>query len=402
MGNYIELLNYLLERKKVKKDSNEEERKKYTDAMIEMLKSEGYSASERYLYDGFVYCKAIPLKTYIESGDDSSVRIHEFFNGEMYTKNCGITSSILFNLLALYLNEEKLNVKIVNLIIKKIPAAIFNKEGKMFGKAHWALNSHFIRQIKGNDLPPMNILIENGLSRKDAEDFCFKIALIISRLEKEILSKKDKVKLSKKNFEKLQKVKAWIKKQPSDEDLNKKEIINNITIENVEIKSQKSYAEIELEKKKKELLEVKEQLNKAAIIKDSQRDTIKNMQAKMNSLNENIVRLDETLKERNSKIFELTSMCKSQVKEIEELELKISQKNIELNERSQMMEALSRDREKQSDESLNRLASKLRVEYRDFLDAVDIPMDSDLGENMREQLRNVFDILIKSGISIND
>ena len=74
---------------------------------------------------------------------------------------------------------------------------------------------------------------------------------------------------------------------------------------------------------------------------------------------------------------------------------------MELQERMKMMEALSRDRAKQSDEAIHRLSSKLKVEYRDFMDAIDIPMDSDLGENMREQLKNVFSVLIKAGITMS-
>ena len=66
-----------------------------------------------------------------------------------------------------------------------------------------------------------------------------------------------------------------------------------------------------------------------------------------------------------------------------------------------MIEALSRDRAKQSDEQLHRLASTLKVEYRDFKDAETLTMDCDLGENIREQLKNVFSILIKAGIKLD-
>lgn len=66
-----------------------------------------------------------------------------------------------------------------------------------------------------------------------------------------------------------------------------------------------------------------------------------------------------------------------------------------------MMEALSRDRSRQSDEQLKRLSSSLKVEYRDYKDAEALAMDCDLGENMREQLKNIFAILIKAGIELD-
>ena len=65
-----------------------------------------------------------------------------------------------------------------------------------------------------------------------------------------------------------------------------------------------------------------------------------------------------------------------------------------------MADVLSRDRSRQADETLQRLASKIRVEYRDFTDAMDIPMSCDLGENLKLQLQSVFDILEKGGMKI--
>jgi hypothetical protein len=79
----------------------------------------------------------------------------------------------------------------------------------------------------------------------------------------------------------------------------------------------------------------------------------------------------------------------------------IEAKDQEISQRTQMIEALSRDRAKQSDEQMHRLASKLKVEYRDFRDAETLEMDCDLGENMREQLKNVFSILTKAGITLD-
>ena len=75
-------------------------------------------------------------------------------------------------------------------------------------------------------------------------------------------------------------------------------------------------------------------------------------------------------------------------------------KDNEISERNSMMDALIRDRNKQQDEQINRIASSLKVDYKDFKDAEKLEMDIDLGENMREQLKNVFAILIKTGIAL--
>ena len=87
-------------------------------------------------------------------------------------------------------------------------------------------------------------------------------------------------------------------------------------------------------------------------------------------------------------------------KDIVKLKTVIVAKDNEISERNSMMDALVRDRNKQQDEQINRIASSLKVDYKDFKDAEKLEMDTDLGENMREQLKNVFAILIKAGIAL--
>ena len=46
----------------------------------------------------------------------------------------------------------------------------------------------------------------------------------------------------------------------------------------------------------------------------------------------------------------------------------------------------------------NRVKHQLQVEYRDFLDAKDMEMTIDLGENMRIQLEAIFRVLKKNDL----
>ncbi len=87
--------------------------------------------------------------------------------------------------------------------------------------------------------------------------------------------------------------------------------------------------------------------------------------------------------------------------EIKELTELVEKLKCEIDDRKQFTDTVARNREKQSEEQLNKLASKLRVDYRDFCDAKDIDMTIDLGENMREQLGAVFSILEKNGIKLS-
>lgn len=47
---------------------------------------------------------------------------------------------------------------------------------------------------------------------------------------------------------------------------------------------------------------------------------------------------------------------------------------------------------------LNRIARQIKTEYHDFKSAENTEMSIDLGENMRDQLKNIFAIFEKEGI----
>lgn len=70
-------------------------------------------------------------------------------------------------------------------------------------------------------------------------------------------------------------------------------------------------------------------------------------------------------------------------------------------EQNKLVEVMKTELQKKPAEFLNNLRSKLRIEYLDFQDAVDMEMSIDLGENMREQLRSVFNICIKAGMKFD-
>lgn len=63
-----------------------------------------------------------------------------------------------------------------------------------------------------------------------------------------------------------------------------------------------------------------------------------------------------------------------------------------------MVDALSGDRDKKATILANKIRSKLQIEYDDFMSAVDMPMSIELGENLRDQMKNIFKALEKLGI----
>lgn len=398
MDNYAEVLKYLIELKKTKKEPNKLERDQFTEAWTALLRNEGYSAlAEEYLYRGFTYCGAVPLKNYIKNNDDRVAALNAVFAGKMYGENCANTVPVLFHLLTLFLNDKNTDNALISLLIRRIPSALKNKEGKIYGQADRALKKYILDDLHTDILPPFGELIDNGLNAIFVKEFVVAFDAIIADMKSDGFSKK-----CTKNIKLLQ---EWM--HPAIEE--SPELKNTEPSENADDANTLEKSEviaIVSEPLEKHLLELKlketcKQLDAISAELRSQKLLVSGLKQQLSDASGEKNRLNELLLSNEKKITTLSAELFSAKTAVEKQEKRIAQMEQEIQERMKLTEALSRDRAKQSDEAFNRLASRLRIEYRDFMDAVDIPMNRDLGENMREQLKNVFDILIKAGIAIN-
>lgn len=419
MDNYVEVLKYLIELKKTKKEPNRLERDQFTEAWNTLLRNEGYSAlAEEYLYKGFTYCGAAPLKNYIKNSEDRIAALNTIFTGKMYGENCASTVPILFHLLTLFLNEKNADEAIISMLIRRIPSALKNKEGKIYRQADRALKKYILDDLHSETLPPFGGLIDDGLKAIFAKEFVAAFDEIFAGMKPDGFSKK-----CIRNIKLLQ---EWMhpvaQESPVGEDIKAEEASETeggaitrkteeseptpvekapentaeSTSENLHVPefSENEVFEQRFEDAKKQIETISTELEK-------QKALFISLKQQLADVTSEKLRLAEIVSVREARIASLSTELLSSKNTIEELEQRVTQLELELQERMKMMEALSRDRAKQSDEAIHRLASKLKVEYRDFMDAIDIPMDSDLGENMREQLKNVFNILIKAGITMS-
>lgn len=186
-------------------------------------------------------------------------------------------------------------------------------------------------------------------------------------INKQIANIKPKVKATDENSSKSS------KKMTSRELVKLLEIA--IVSEDKELKNLRS----EIKSKNHTIEEINKKLNKTATNEKRQEDIIQNL-----------------LKDKSSLEIKNTEL-NTEIKDLNEC---ISKMNKEIEDRTQFAETISKNREKQSEEYLNKLASKLKVEYTDFYDARELNMTLDLGENMRAQLEAVFSILDKNGVKL--
>lgn len=411
--NVIVLEALLKEKKeKKKKEPNKHEQDRYYKALLELAKSEGFTDRvEHYLYDGISYCCAKPFKSYLDFVENKEECLQKFFDGEMYGTNADHTFRLFAHLFALLLNDKK-SGQLVNVVVKNFAKACINKDGKRLGSIEAIMIKNFFAELNPNvslpSLTEVNVK-ENG--------FINSMTKILNTIESN-----ESMKYKVKN---ISKVKVWI------DGLQLKPVgVNNANISNEKalvkesvleehIKSKVEVVQVVPDKviaekpvdKAVELLSLLEAANKAAIALKIDRAEktrqVSELTIKLNDESNKLNALEQTNQANLKYIEDLQGSLNAANKEIAslketiaELNTEVDNKNKEIDERIRLAEVIRRDTSKQGDEALQRIASKLKVEYSDFLDARDIPMSCDLGENLRFQLQSVFDILEKGGIKI--
>ncbi len=87
--------------------------------------------------------------------------------------------------------------------------------------------------------------------------------------------------------------------------------------------------------------------------------------------------------------------------ELEQKTQQLDRLNETLDSKEQMIDLLQREQSRKAEIALNVIADQLRSEYQEFRTALDLPMDVDLGENMRLQLKKLFTILERNGVKFD-
>lgn len=99
---------------------------------------------------------------------------------------------------------------------------------------------------------------------------------------------------------------------------------------------------------------------------DALTQALETEQNKLHGTNQQIADLQDTITELRKKLSAAEGDIIVLKQTVEQRNAIIAEKDAEIAERVKMAEVLCRDRSKQADELLQRLASKIRVEYRDL------------------------------------
>lgn len=427
MEKYIEILDSLMkakkEKKKKKKEPTIKEKEAFRSAWLSLVADAGLTGSaEQFLYEGFAFCGAEPFYAYLIQTEDQNATLAAMFSGKYYGIDSNVSFRLVAHLLALMLNNNATR-NILAPIIKRLPGACVNKDKKRLGTAEKTFEKYFLAELHPDvELCP---LADIGTKPVFIKEFVTLVSSIMDGIENAGSAKGVVVK-------NIAKIRKWLAdydtSQSASTDTKAEQLIPASTIvaaEKVKIVSvadnppedrvqapkvivtqPKEEASVDmiayltelLGKAAKATAVVKSESTQQRVKIDALTQTLESEQSKLRGANQQIADLQDTITELRKKLSAAEGDIFVLRQTVEQRDAVIAEKNAEIAERVKMAEVLSRDRSKQADESLQRLASKIRVEYRDFVDALDVPISCDLGENLRLQLQSIFDILEKGGM----
>ena len=425
MDKYVETLDALMKAKKEKKRPTIKEKEAFRSAWLGLVADTGLvGRAEQYLYEGFAFCGAEPFYAYLIQTEDPNATLATLLGGKYYGIDSNASFRLMAHLLALMLNNNAPR-NILALIIKRLPSACVNKDKKRLGTAEKTLEKYFLAELRPDaELCP---LADIGTKPVFINEFVALVSSIMDGIENAGSTKGVVVK-------NIAKIRKWFAdydiSQSVSADTKTDQVIPEAT-KNTEEKARTiSVADNSQEKKVQTprvvvaqpeekvpsdmIAYLTELLGKAAkvttVVKaestqqrvkiDALTQALEGEQNKLQGANQQIADLQDTITELRKKLSATEGDIFALRQAVKQRDAVIAEKDAEIAERVKMAEVLSRERSKQAEELLQKLASKIRIEYRDFVDALDVPMSCDLGENLRLQLQSIFDILEKGGMKI--
>lgn len=404
------------------------EAKEYEDILRSLIKNKNNDNINKYLVEG---PKDNNMKVLMEYRNNISKErgeeiIKSFINSkEIEDNKQGLSGNIMVYLLEKMIAEEQ-DALSEEVFLNMVKYAYKNKQE--------SINKKVSKDIKEKIFPFL-------YNRTDVFDLSFidneKIWEKTKKLFMETASKSDA-----KNKEEIY---NWLKSAGKDMGEYKEKFIEDKTAKtNIEKKYKKKNEQIDSsEKNKKDDEHIDLYEENIAEDKDINRETdMKLILKNLEIANTNIISMKNALDDANKEInimkvdLKLTRVevpriqkeiksvslkCENKGKQINELRLqkdKIESANKQLeekiiesmeqieklktesNEEKIFFEGVINNRKKEAEENLNKIASELKFDYKDYCDAENMEMTIDLGENMRTQLDRVFSILCKNGIKI--
>ena len=419
--NIIKVRELLDKIEKTKKKPSDEEKVTFMEYWSEVAKTNEHRAI-RFLLRAYVYDASRIFFNYLMSvkNQDNYYKLLSFFIEEKYNKdekNRLAYCKILFELAAFYLEKEDASKEDLYKLLY-----IFDQTHK----PEEYFYSSFIQNIPQTIVyPDYSLLRLNYYSAKNLNSSLLKIAKdSIEYIQKSFKEKdqfkddKEKKFYEKKLEQKEEKIRRinvfidWVSDADSKlilekESVNQKENSCEINEKKTDITSSPSSSEkndslnierfnelensikeknTELEKKEDIIINLSRQIEEYKNISEKNLSRAITSEKKCASLTDEIEKINKEKEELNNLISSMRESISLLKKEIEE--------------RKNMNDVISSVESKKSDETMKKIASKLKIEYDEFKEAQAVEMSVELGEVLKDIISNIFDKLNKSGIKV--
>lgn len=426
MDKYIDTLESLMKVKKErkKKEPSIKEKEAFREAWVNLAVGFGFTArAEQFLYEGFAFCGAEPFYEYLVQTDEPNVTLTSMFSGKYYGTDSNVTFRIVAHLLALLLNNDAPRNLLLP-VVKRLPKASYNKENKRLGTAEKTMEKYFFSELKhGVVFLPLTEIGTKPAFTKEFIEFMMSIMDGIERngaVKGLVAENIEKVREWLAAYEPPQKTAPEVIVHEKSSSTEKEESASHAAVPatQINVPTSKSVkpsvvqnAPVIVEEKPADIIDLIGKVGKAAsVLKaesiqqkakiDALTFALDNEQKKLAHANHQIKDLSENIGTLRQKLLSAEADNVLLRQTIETQKALIAEKDAEIAERIKMAEVLSRDRNKQGNELLQRMASEIKKECLDFYEAAEMPMSCDLGEIMRDKLTAILAILEKGGMKI--
>lgn len=383
-----EKLDALMQIKK-KSDASKTQKSEFVSLIIGLIKENGYSDQvEEYLFSGYSFAGVKPVIDIINkmSLEERTDFIEQVLSGKLYSINeKGISFKLLVDLFTQFIVCFPQDKSTISKLIKSIPAKSKVKTGQLLGDAPKVIDKYFLSVIRENTQLPSFESLE--LSNDDIKRFTDLFLFILQSIK---ASKKISEKKIKNVLEWLAATNVNQSVSVDSKDNTSSTMPKQADNKNAEIKPLSSYEFENLCKRVLLTLDCYKALEKESALLNARITTLeKELETKKTQLENLKTKTNESEKALTEQINRNNSL-------LEEL----NEVKTEKNKLQGIVDIYSEDKESSQTEQLNAIASKLKAEYRDFQDALEMEMTVELGENIKEQVIQIFKILAKAGIDV--
>ena len=375
-----------------KSDASKAIRKEYKAEIAKLLKEDGFSESaEKYLWSGFSFCGAEPLFDFVNfhEKDQQAGIIEKILKCRTYIKNEKSNGfKMCISLLIYELNYCPDNAEIIGMLIKGCVATYKKKDGSISKDNAKIVEKYFIAALNLQaKLPGWDTITINPFIVKE---FCNYIVNVSSAFTDD------------KSKEKVKKIVTWMKSvvAATTETVSTKEADTKLPSSSVPTSDvtnshsqQNNAAGKSLFATAAQLKELTSQVYSFAEESEKSKRTIATLLA---DKAEKVAQL----KTAEGTITDLRELVAAKEADLTAQKLQLTELSSEVEKLKAVISVYSEDKQSSMDGQLNAIASKLKTEYSEFKDALDLDMTAEIGEILRDQLMRVFKILSKAGIDI--